>query len=67
MILLLLNLSREDYGQMLGFEPVCLVPFEPKLIDYDLLSEAHIDWLNGYNALTKERVGRELERLGKKQ
>ena len=52
-----LRYSSKDYGSFLGFEPICLVPFEPKLIDYSLMSEAQIDWLNNYNRLIREKVG----------
>ena len=28
----------ETYGEFVGFEPVTLVPFEPKLIDFSMMS-----------------------------
>ena len=46
--------------QYLAFEPVALVPFEPKLIDYTLLNQEQIDWLNNYNKLIEEKIGKEL-------
>lgn len=49
----------------MAFEPVTLVPFEPHLIDYNLLSEDQINWLNSYNRLTREKVGAELEKQEK--
>lgn len=55
----------KNYGQFLGFEPVCLVPFEPHLIDYNLLNEVQINWLNYYNGLIKQHVGAELKKQGK--
>ena len=57
--------EREDYGDFLGFEPVCLVPFEPKLIDYTMLNNEQVDWLNRYNRMVRERVGKELKAQGK--
>eukprot|EP00094_Tigriopus_californicus_P008031 TCALIF_07731-PA protein Name:"Similar to AMPP Probable Xaa-Pro aminopeptidase P (Tuber melanosporum (strain Mel28))" AED:0.31 eAED:0.31 QI:0/0.83/0.71/1/1/1/7/0/582 len=51
----------DDHGPMLGFEPVCLVPFEPKLIIYDMLNEAQTYWLNRYNRLIREKIGPLLE------
>ncbi len=57
--------SGKDYGNFLGFEPVCLMPFEPKLIDYSLLSDAQIDWLNNYNRKIREKIGSELNWQGK--
>ena len=60
-----LKYGNKNYGTFLGFEPVCLVPFEPKLINYTLLSDAHIDWLNYYNQLIRTKVGTELKKQGK--
>ena len=57
--------GHKNYNNFLGFEPVALVPFEPKLIDYKLLSNAHIDWLNHYNNLIRTKVGSELKKQGK--
>merc|ERR1712029_1059728 len=53
--------------KMLGFEPVTLVPFEPKLINYKLLNKEHVAWLNNYNYMIRERVGAELKKQGKPQ
>lgn len=55
----------KGYGEFYGFKPVCLVPFEPKLIDYDLLSDEQVDWLNRYNKLIRDKVGKELLKQGK--
>ena len=57
--------QEKNYGNFLAFEPVTLVPFEPHLIDYNLLSEDQIKWLNDYNRLTREKVGAELEKQKK--
>ncbi|XP_047495014.1 xaa-Pro aminopeptidase 1-like [Penaeus chinensis] len=46
---------------MLGFEPVALVPFEPKLINTTLLSRQQCDALNAYHATVREVVGNELK------
>ncbi len=53
----LLHQEKDDYGEMLGFEAVCLVPFEPKLIKYEMLSDEQIDWMNRYNAEVRNKVG----------
>lgn len=45
-----------DFGPFLHFKPVCLVPFEPKLIKYSLLTRAQVNWLNKYNQLIIEKV-----------
>ena len=57
--------SKEDYGTFLGFEPVCLVPFENNLIDFGLFNQAQLDWLNDYNAIIRDKVGKELKAQGK--
>ena len=53
--------------QFLGFEPVALIPFEPKLIDFTLLNREQIDWLNSYNRLIKDKIGKELKKQKKHQ
>ena len=59
--------ARGNFGPFLGFEPVCLVPFEPKMIDFDQFNEAQINWFNNYNRLVREKVGPELEAQGKNE
>ena len=44
-----LNLSDTSYGEFVRFEPVTLVPFEPKLIDFELMSTKQIEYFNFYN------------------
>lgn len=41
----------------IGFRPATLVPFEPRLIQQELLSPSHIDWLNAYNQRCLDEVG----------
>ena len=62
-----LRYSKKDYGSFLGFEPICLVPFEPKLMDFSLMSDAQIDWLNNYNRMIREKVGPVLKEQNKKR
>lgn len=38
------------------FEPVTLVPFEPKLTDYSLMTVKQLEWLNTYNELIINQV-----------
>ena len=56
--------SDKGFGPFLGFEAVCLMPFEPKLIDFSLLNKEQIKWLNEYNQRIKEKVGGELKKEG---
>ncbi|XP_063592156.1 xaa-Pro aminopeptidase 1-like [Penaeus indicus] len=46
---------------VLGFEPVALVPFEPKLINTTLLSRQQCEALNAYHATVRDVVGNELK------
>ena len=43
-------------GSFLAIEPVMLIPFEPKLIDYSMLSSDQIAWLNYYNDRVKSEI-----------
>ena len=36
------DFQDETYGKFLGFEPVMLVPFEPKLIDFSMMSPGQV-------------------------
>lgn len=59
--------GKDDYGSFYGFSPVCLMPFEPKLIDFGLMNEEQLDWFNRYNAEIRDKVGSELRRQGKQR
>nr|XP_026496938.1 xaa-Pro aminopeptidase 1-like [Vanessa tameamea] len=48
----------------LGFRESTLIPFEPKLIDKNLLTEYEINWLNAYNDRIRQTVGPELNIQG---
>ena len=57
---LVVAVEREVEGaerKMLGFETITLAPIDRNLIDVRLLTEAEIDWLDGYHATVLERVG----------
>ncbi|XP_076078059.1 xaa-Pro aminopeptidase 1-like isoform X2 [Mytilus galloprovincialis] len=41
----------------LTFETVTLVPYEPNLIDYDLLSPEQIKWINTYHSKVQKEIG----------
>ncbi|XP_041970704.1 xaa-Pro aminopeptidase 1-like [Aricia agestis] len=51
-------------GGYLGFREVTLVPYEPKLIDKNLLTDYEINWLNAYNEKIRKTVGPELQLQG---
>lgn len=53
--------------QFLTFEHITLVPYEPHLIDFDLLSDRQIEYLNDYNKKVRDHVGPELKKQGKSE
>ncbi|XP_015591446.1 xaa-Pro aminopeptidase ApepP [Cephus cinctus] len=46
----------------LKFRDATLVPYEPKLIDLDMLSPEHRRWLNNYNQRIRDEVGPEMKK-----
>jgi Xaa-Pro aminopeptidase len=61
---LVLVVERKIAGaekEMLGFETLTFAPIDRRLIVREMLSEAELDWLNGYHAQVLERIGPRLE------
>jgi Xaa-Pro aminopeptidase len=60
---LLLVVKAEIGGNqsMLGFETLTLVPIDFKLVEFNLLTEAEITWLQNYHARILEQLGPKLE------
>ncbi|XP_012276652.1 xaa-Pro aminopeptidase ApepP isoform X2 [Orussus abietinus] len=54
--------SQRGGQKFLKFRDATLVPYEPKLIDVNMLSPAHRRWLNTYNQRIREEVGAELKK-----
>ncbi|XP_058813731.1 xaa-Pro aminopeptidase ApepP isoform X2 [Topomyia yanbarensis] len=48
-----------------SFQDATLIPFEPKLIDSEMLSTTEVKWINDYNARIRQLVGDELKRKQK--
>ncbi len=46
---------------MMAFETITLVPFDRRLVDTELLSDAELDWLNAYHRRVAEVIGPELQ------
>lgn len=53
--------------KFIGFHPVTLVPYEPKLIDYDSLTLSQKNFLNKYNQRCLDEVGPYLRDIRKNQ
>jgi len=49
----------------LTFEAITWVPFQTKLIDYELLTRKQVNWLNAYNKKIREIVGPVIKQQGK--
>jgi len=58
------DVEDQGYGSFIKFDPVSLVPFEPKLIDYAALDHQEIDWLNDYNEIIKQKIVPRFEESG---
>ncbi|TRY63290.1 hypothetical protein TCAL_06265 [Tigriopus californicus] len=60
--------KRDDfdsvYGQFIGLETITLVPFEPKLIDFALMTPDQIQWLNSYNDKIRQTILPRFEATG---
>ncbi|XP_070568028.1 xaa-Pro aminopeptidase 1-like [Ptychodera flava] len=51
--------TPNNFGDMkyYTFEPVAFVPFEPKLIKYEMMSLDQLNWLNEYHQKIREKIG----------
>ena len=61
------NLGLTFSGEFLQFVPTTLVPFEPKLIDFSLMSPEQILWFNDYNKKIREIIAPHFEETGNKR
>lgn len=52
--------ASQGERQFLRFEPISLVPFEPKLIKLELLSNKQKAWLNSYNLMVRLRMTQQI-------
>jgi Xaa-Pro aminopeptidase len=48
-LMVVIKLSDRNNKNMLGFKTLTLVPIDTKLINYNLLTEEEIEWINNYN------------------
>ena len=47
-------LSNSEFGEFYCFEPLTLFPFDLKLFDTSLMSDAEIQWVNDYHARVRK-------------
>jgi len=46
-------LSNAEFGNFYTFEPLTMFPFDLKLFDLSLMSDAEIEWVNNYHATVR--------------
>ena len=52
--------QKTEFGQFLKFETLTLFPIDQHLINFDLLNNSEIDWLNGYHQRVYETIAPKL-------
>jgi Xaa-Pro aminopeptidase len=48
--------EKTEFGQFLQFETLTLFPIDQELIDFNLLTNKEIDWLNNYHQMVYTRI-----------
>lgn len=48
--------SKNEFGEFYRFETLSYCPFEPALIDAEMLTDEELEWLNTYHETTYERL-----------
>ena len=48
-LMVVIKISDRNNKNMLGFKVLTLAPIDTKLINYNLLTEEEIEWINNYN------------------
>ncbi|CAM6053450.1 unnamed protein product [Sphagnum tenellum] len=61
------DFADTNYGNFIGFEAVTLVPFEPNLIDFALMTPDQLDWFNSYSDNIKQKIRPHFVETGKTQ
>lgn len=54
------EVETNDFGRFLEFETLTLCPFDTTAIDFSLMTQAEIDWLNDYHTTVYERLAARL-------
>jgi len=57
--------QKTEFGQFLKFETLTLFPIDQHLINFDLLSDSEIEWLNSYHHRVYETVSPKLNEYGR--
>lgn len=48
--------KETEFGKFLKFEVMTLFPFDRNLFEVEIMSDAELDWLNGYHAMVYDRL-----------
>ena len=48
--------EKTEFGQFLQFETLTLFPIDLELIDFNMLTDKEIDWLNNYHQMVYNRI-----------
>lgn len=48
--------TETEFGQFLKFEVMTLFPFDLNLFETEIMTDAELDWLNGYHAMVYDRL-----------
>ena len=48
--------QKNEFGQFLEFETLTLFPIDQQLINWDMMTDVEIDWLNKYHQMVYERI-----------
>lgn len=60
-ILLCVEREENEFGKFYAFENLSWVPIDTRLINFDLLTEEELNWLNDYHKTTYEKLSPFLE------
>ena len=66
-LMLVQKIKNKNNKNMLTFETLTLAPIDINLINYNLLTEEEIFWLNNYHNKVYERISNNLDREEKKK
>ena len=53
--------SNDDGPPMFEFERITMAPFDTRLVDLDLLTDAERDWINDYHMEVREKIAPHLD------
>ena len=48
--------EKNEYGQFMNFKPLTMVPIDLDPVDFDMLSNQEIAWINDYHRQVREAI-----------